>query len=985
MVLHITGQGVEMDYRIYIDDKDYTSKVALPFTIQETVDESLDQASLRLTQLASQTPFKPLTKVQFDILDNEGIAFNSFAFFVSNDTVTETLGTNKFVHQLTLIEQTKWLERFTGITKCATNPLIHDYTANPVDVTMTIIESDLNGANASYEYDIWHGYPYIQSPVKPGKRRYPSAPEMFSDIQDKLAYSGDIEDYGQKTEVYVNDDLKYETEGGVLEITHKKDKNYKFVYEFQYSSKAIMDNKLVKVIFNVSCLPENSEHEDYTITRVVNELLETVETITDKQTPRFKFDTAQAEKYSNIPSPEFNLNGTLYECLKQVGDYLQAIPRLRGDTITFDEIVVGQQYKLKDNYIAQSTSFDIEQFATILDSQVDNMVNTDAVDIGSLIEPSDNAFKTLRTDVATVQITTDNAFIETSEAIEQIIKVECGYLKNGTFVGDITPFVYSDTEYNGMLSSTEDVYPTSKAYAIYYKQGQKNIYGLNFKLPNPIHQVFEDFAIVNIIKKITGKTVSTGDLLDLQFRVTYIPNTNIRVRQHKTDYDETDKSSALNFNQTAQKVSAENYGKAIRGALAKLGNPERTISYVLTKYGDVPKCGYECQDDYYISMVSLEFYGDFFKCNISLSKNYNRKDRYISLNNNIRFYEVSEQQAFDRPVYYEDMCIIGNDIAGDTLAEKSPMITETGLAELSDAFNNFVSNKITTVNSVSYNANKEQIAKYFLPVTSLGIGNALLMHWEYVDNFTAGTRASQEGDTKLQKQQPYGDVHGKIKYLGFELGKLDFESINSVTTAPLDYDRAVKLGNDLPKSSTSFINGRDGVPYFSTNRYNQNKQIVDQNLIVLDKDNREIIGFNYQLNFVTNDGLIIGNEFAKTCPFATMGNADYKLYVWYSAYSEDIGKKVISKLADKLDLSKATEIGKVTANVVESATKSQIKIADITAETLMANNPLGEDRGFVIAWAVVNGDKLIFGKNITTRQWPTQNLTMPFLTFKHII
>jgi hypothetical protein len=586
---------------------------------------------------------------------------------------------------------------------------------------------------------------------------------------------------------------------------------------------------------------------------------------------------------------------------------------------------------------------------------------------------------------------TENAFIETSQAIEQIVKVECGYLYDDTYVGDITQYVYSSTEYNGLLSSTEDAYPLSKAYAIYYGQGQKNIYGLNFKLPGAIHPIFEDYSIINIINKVTGGNYKSQDIMKLQFRVTYIPRLNLRVRQHKTNVDDLNKPVALNFNQSAQKVSAQNYGNAIRGALAKLGNPEKTLSYIFTGYPQMPHCGYKCGDDYYISIVSTEFYGSFYKCNVSLSKNYNRKDRYISLNNNIRLYEVSEQQAVDRQVYYEDVCIIGNKTETTLTPEKYPRITPKALEEIASSFGTHVSQKITAVNSKSYDKNKEIIAQYLMPVTSLGIGNSLLMHWEYVDNYTSGTAVTEESGSRLQKQQPYADIYGEIKYLGFDLGKIDFEAKNSVSTGPYDYDRSVKIGDNLPKPIDMHITGKDGQPYFSTDRYPYpyGTEIIDSNLIVLNKDSREIISFNYQINFVTNDNIIIGNELAKSSPFATTRDADYKLYVWYGVSSTYKDSPIIHKLADELDLSNAVEIGKVSATVVNDPTKQQIKIDNILSETLMENNPLpyGKDFGWIKAWAIVNNGKLVFGKNTVypSSEPVTKDLVMPYLTFEHII
>ena len=48
---------------------------------------------------------------------------------------------------------------------------------------------------------------------------------------------------------------------------------------------------------------------------------------------------------------------------------------------------------------------------------------------------------------------------------------------------DITSYIFEMADYC-TLNSYIEAYPYGKSYALYYTQGTKNIYGLNFKVPD---------------------------------------------------------------------------------------------------------------------------------------------------------------------------------------------------------------------------------------------------------------------------------------------------------------------------------------------------------------------------------------------------------------------------------------------------------------------------------------------------------------------
>ena len=1024
------------EIRVKLNNEDITDYVAVPMGLQNTLDESLDQYSIKLSYTDINEPIRPFTSLDIEFWKNNGIE-KQYNFFVQNDQMTELLSNGTYTHELSLIELTKWFERFTNIIKCNTKPLTHNFTQSSVIVTRYDLE---NGEKINYQTFVTADY---KSPL------YVKTLQLISPNTFIINNSGATAPVNAKVDVLENGKLIHTyTADNYGFINLKNGKKYTLNYSAALSS---LSKNYTYFIVYIDCVV-TSGFEEKTISQVINELLDTAETIRINDAPRFALDPVIESKYAETIAPEINLSGSLFECLSQIGDFIHCIPRLRKKTTFEGEIVNPTQYVLtfdelgsekktnKDlsQYIGHTESFDIGQYATSLDSVVNNMGNTDRVSEGSITEPSDFTLKTLRTDIATVVLTTENCFIETEEAIEQIIKVECGYVGSDVWVGDITSFVYSKTEYDGMLSSITDNYPLSKGFAIYYNQGSKNIYGLNFKLPNAINPYFSNYAIINIINKKTGGNYKSEDIRNLQFRVTYIPNSDGRVKQTKTSIKELGFASSINFNQTSQKISSTQFGEAMKGALAKLGNPEIIKSYIFASIKDLPEVGDLFDENYYIAVVKGEIYNDFIKCDIGLSKNYNRKDRYMQLNSQIRFYEVSEQQAINRQIYYEDYCIIGDDVdiaskvtyldqsnnlttfevgnamfqmptkqrgkytfilqqgskrtriaftendlpysnprygitftdydftdnsimltltqevsvglfSVETAVEK-PLITNTGLVKFEQSFQQdaepFVIDSVVAKGNDKFN---NELGEYIKPVTAVGIGNAILFHYEYPDNYTVGTSRAIENDSVLQYQESYVDFNGEMEELQIRIGKKATSEVSKTKAEAITY------GNNLPNYDDGGISECFGA--FHSNG----------TALCIHKDNREILGVNYQINFVTNTDLIIGSELAKSSTFICKDKMNYKLYLL---------KTKIPKFAKELDLTNAVDMGYVTiTNKLATTGKMQLKIENISAETIGNNTS--------VAWAICNGNKLLFGSN--NRVAPNVELSLPFITFKHII
>ena len=104
--------------------------------------------------------------------------------------------------------------------------------------------------------------------------------------------------------------------------------------------------------------------------------------------------------------------------------------------------------------------------------------------------------------------------------------------------------------------------------------------------------------------------------------------------------------------------------------MARLGNVEKSITYVCAWFDQIPKAGELYDDEYYISAVSWEVMPTYIKCTLGLSKDFNRISQYIGISSNRRYYEVSEREPRSLKILAD---------AGRCPADKSLLVAQDGL------------------------------------------------------------------------------------------------------------------------------------------------------------------------------------------------------------------------------------------------------------------------------------------------------------------
>ncbi|MBQ1760509.1 MAG: hypothetical protein IIZ94_12615, partial [Prevotella sp.] len=304
--------------------------------------------------------------------------------------------------------------------------------------------------------------------------------------------------------------------------------------------------------------------------------------------PRFSLDPSIATHLDSVIAPEFSMTRmTLREQLQMVGRYIQAEPRINGRewdaidkrwrfVVTFDSYRSNQTSHISSKMeVSAQAKMQGESYATELDTNVENLASQLDWAEGAIIEPIPTADLTLRGESIAVRLDdSENSIIATEFPIYAIVSLKCtGYGKrnnDGTITWtdfantaygkavDITQYVYERADYNN-LSNYDSLEGMSKALALCYTQGQKNVRGLFFKQES-IYQAYEDYAIINILQAVTDLELSIVDYALLRFRIEYLPLASARLKTSKS-IRENGLVATTPYNQGANLIESKWFGQ----------------------------------------------------------------------------------------------------------------------------------------------------------------------------------------------------------------------------------------------------------------------------------------------------------------------------------------------------------------------------------------------------------------------------------------
>lgn len=780
---------------------------------------------------------------------------------------------------------------------------------------------------------------------------------------------------------------------------------YVIKYEIWDYANGNKQDKLNSATYTFIVVENRLPLKKYTITDVINRTLAVAEPIRKGERPRFRLngmradgtiitesnkqegeEVGQAALFDTIIAPQFSFTKqTLRECLQEVGGVIHGEPRLRikkDENGYYFEVFYDMYGEGKRAYIStrrcqsMTSSYAIESFASHLDSNAENLINTLDKYSGVIKEPFNGGYKTVRTETQYSRITDENMLIATQYPIYSVEKLE--YIavipnpippNNPILIPyDITAYLFEASVYNTQLSSYDGEYPYSRAYGLRYKQGEKNIDALNFKQDSAILPAYENYAIVNILRKVTGNdSFEVESYPSLAFRVTYTPIYNTRVSQTKPYYKENPRAAALIFNQQSNLVESRYYGENLKGLIARIGNLEQTRTYHLSTYSYIPKAGQKFNDEYYIAAVSVEYLPTYIKCTIGLSKDFNRLSQYIGINSQKRYSEISQSQANERNILYREFIVIGDaeTPSGDSI------IGDDMLSAIADTFTqngNYQPLTGVVAWGSSYKGNDLPIV--CLPVVSSAFGNSMSFSWQYDDNYSAGAtstyRENGSGSSKVsgyfQGDYRYTDYYGRMYYYDFDI------QVKGQQEDGYTLPKGIK-----PTKASGYVSTMGKSPY------------------ILRKDNREKLQVNVQVDFVTNkQDIIIGSALASYCG-AVRGSdpaLKSKLYVFPERLNKFINH-VNGSVSIDLDTLPSVEItvgnaenGQFVLNA-ENFPSDGEAWAIVTEQTDLPPEEVEDEEGNVTMQSQIKGGDVLLAQN--TKITAGQSFTPIYFTRKRKI
>lgn len=982
---------------------------ARPFTDGMALNDVLDAGCINLSLSSRYNPIKPFTPIRIIISEN-GVEVDRIYRLVSSTkrtrrTFAPSVGA-KYDWTINTIELTKAMERrFIG-TLTSTKYLHTDYAAGSV-----LAPAQTSGMAFSGDYvgcltrlnAVYTPIAGFQLDILSFRSIYALADSTGSGVT-KLYYQWGTYPCNvhvvdeNKTIVY--DHTFSSTSFGTQTITLPNTGNFTLTYSGKIDSKGTSAGASFspidfKVEFAISNFTQIAPKTQPTITSVCQRLLSSgitrrvgIDTGAEIQKQEYVLDENFAQEYKNITAPEFSFtNCTLFEALAQVGGYIHAIPRLvplstTDDThykVTFDKLGGSEQAPTMPPMIYQDSTIDSNEWCGKITSPAQNLCNT--TDEGGAITEFGNDYITVRTEDGNIEINGDNVLIRTSLPIQQLIKLECGFIPDynsgNTPVGDITAYAYEDAEYSVLSSYWGTAYPYSKAWALRWKQGGNIIDGLTFKQEGQtsVSEAFNNTAIVNIINAKTGiglKPIDTSNgewYRRLAFKVTYVPIATARVEAVKpvlTDGGET--SNALVYNQGANVAETSFYGEKMRGAIARLGQDVEQRTYDIKTYSQMPKVG-QILDGKYIATIDAEYDITRIRITVTLAKNFNQLSQFVGLNSNYRLYDISEKQSVERHIHYAERIIVGKSAYasrysyqsnGNTVVDTHNTILRYFTLMMKRTFDrgawsadesDYIINKIMCafVSFDKFNASDGIL----MPVVAFPFGNSICFNISFYDNYGAGFQSSNDFENEknkaTQRLVPYTDVYGEFSKMSL------FMSDNAWTPSFNEQKDGGKAM--LYPEGTSL--GKYG---FTTLEATGN---LDDYALKIDKDSREQIDVSYQVHYVSDsDDIIVCPDLATFNPYVSKEEAILEPDKFYVIWQ----KQTINALNKDIVTSSSITVQELSADTAWEENTTPLKHI-LMINGILKWNPMTCPINGAKSWAIckkVGTDRytILFGQNV---------------------
>ena len=669
----------------------------------------------------------------------------------------------------------------------------------------------------------------------------------------------------------------------------------------------------------------------------------------------------------------------LWEILLQIGYYLHAIPYLEfADdgtdrfVLTFRQLGDTKQKADTSRKITVFNSRNLSDYFAQYDSYVTNLFSPqNEIDEWLVAKTSDSTYL----------VSNDTAEIKTSRPILEIIEFDIIY---GGRTVDALQYIFEESVYQVLTSDNPQRMKPAKGNALYYKLGDNTITGLNY-LPPQKNPGTYFYALQEICSRLFGLS-NPAELKfnDLIFHVKYRTQDELRISQVRPDIQNFMRNSSLEkyphheqyYGQQDKIIDSERFSANLFGQLIRVGNTEyQRQEYAESENekesGDLVTIN---DDAYYVIAIENEYYADAIKQKVTYSKNFNQLSKIVTIPSEPRFYEVSERSKIRREVRLMDFLELTTTkptqvarprflsnakwkalIKGlifNKQAYTLPNFAYTKFVadykrEHTGAYGQYISPESLFpssdvirqgTNGIKPAGSKDH-SDCIVSLLCFPLHDGIVFEWDMEDNFKAGdfidseiSGVNKKGEAYLAQQScRYVDVMGRADLFTFRL----FSKSNWTQSQAQQLPKAVTI----PSESSCDI------------------YLPSPYLIGLDKDNREAISFNYQINLLhrptsadTEDFFTFPNLFGqKDSPLKMCLLSEPQ-----SLFNENLNLSPHDILADEIGYS-LIDNGSYNAIEVRIPTPSGVDLTAVKSIALYTQTEEGSER---VAYIIKNVERL---------------------------
>ena len=510
-------------------------------------------------------------------------------------------------------------------------------------------------------------------------------------------------------------------------------------------------------------------------------------------------------KNTQVMESTFNQKN-YWEILLEIGKYIHAIPYIEfgvNDRFVVRWRYLGQTDQAQDDATTISifNSRSIENYVGALSSYVNNLMQ-----LGGQIDE----WTCAKSESDDYLVYNDVAKIYTTKPIMQIdnFYIKCIHTGTAVVLGQTITLYTSGTSYEAtdyifeknvydLLDITE-TYTTNKGKAIYYRLGDNRIDGLTYQLPAINNgDTNTDYAIKRIIGTLFNISQSNWKYIkinDFAFHIVYRTKEDDRSEQSRPDLRKYLVNSAYEYiphhkqfnNQQDKMVDSVKFGNQNYGKLIRTGNTEYKTTEWNNALSQLKIAGQLVNirgNIYYVTKATHTYYQDHITSEITYSKDYNQLSEIIGIPSEPRFFEISEQSMIDRHQTINDLLFLSTNAYTDD--DNIPhFLRGDAIEDLIMGNVEYPKYAITSFTDDNNNPNPNDL--FFIdiikPISAFSMRNTLNLHWEMVDNFSAGQRVEDTsfkytgGDTtdtaysRLINVQ-YTDKYGRSDLMKFVILK----------------------------------------------------------------------------------------------------------------------------------------------------------------------------------------------------------------------